>query len=403
MGKLNVNCNNQILPAVRKSNELVARKKKYNAVLLALFCFTSLIFPFCGRTQRVAPEPAASQESHAGPVKWHPGHYYMLVGNGKSEPDYMKQVYAELQATPALLGLQVRYSWRELEPVKGNYDFTSVDKLLAELAAQKKRLVILLQIKSFDADPAYSPVPEYAKGAAYSGGIFAFSNVNKTVIRGYGTKLWNQNIYDRMVALVEKLGQRYNSNPYFEGIGFSESAFGQPYPKNSILLADSVKFYDNVIGLNRQLRTSFPNTMTYQFTNYPRNVLEKFVSNFKELGIALGGPDIFLTDKGLQTTAPPKGIYHYYPELSGIVPLAPSIQHQNFRNTQHDGKGYQPTLPQLLSFARDTLKANYLFWTRDQDFYPQVLELLNASAQRDKPAGGLDPNCPSAYSSCNTE
>ncbi|WP_018626515.1 hypothetical protein [Niabella aurantiaca] len=372
-------------------------RKRRAAILFVCGCLCSLFMVTVGYGQQTA-----SREKK-GVVKWHPGHYYMLAGNGGDEAGYMKQVMAELHATPALQGIQVRFSWQDLEPSKDQYDFSSVDRLLTMLAAEKKRMVILLQVKSFNPDPKYAPVPVYARGAEYSGGMFAFSSVNKTGIRGYGTRLWNQQVYNRMAALIKALGKRYNSNPWFEGIGFSESAFGQPYPKGSIALADSARFYENLMGLNRVLRAAFPNTMTYQFANYPRTILSPLIHTLEEIGSALGGPDIFLTDRGLQTTASPKGAYHYYPELSGIIPLAPSVQHENFRNTQHDGKGYQPTLQQLLSFARDTLKANYLFWTRDLDFYPQILELLNAPGQRDQPAGGLNPGCPIAFKSCNGE
>ena len=52
-----------------------------------------------------------------------------------------------------------------------------------------------------------------------------------------------------------------------------------------------------------------------------------------------------------------------------------------------------------MSFARDTLKANYLFWTRDPKYYSRVLQKLKTLDSSD-PAGGLDSNCPKAYSSC---
>ena len=84
------------------------------------------------------------------PVKWHPGHYAMLVEPGKDSPDHMEKVYRELANTPALRGIVIRFSWAELEPSKGAYNFKSIDKHLAELTERKKRLIILLETKSFD-------------------------------------------------------------------------------------------------------------------------------------------------------------------------------------------------------------------------------------------------------------
>ena len=83
-----------------------------------------------------------------GPVKWHPGHYYTIMGFGKDKTWYMDQVYRELKSTPALRGLQVRYLWAEIEKSEGVYDFASIDRQLAALTTRGKRLVIQVQTKS---------------------------------------------------------------------------------------------------------------------------------------------------------------------------------------------------------------------------------------------------------------
>ncbi|PSJ15718.1 glycoside hydrolase, partial [Nitrosomonas supralitoralis] len=73
-------------------------------------------------------------------VKWHPGHYYTIMNWGNNNSKYLSVVYSELKATPALRGIQMRYLWAELEKSKGVYDFSSIDKRLAELTARNKRL-----------------------------------------------------------------------------------------------------------------------------------------------------------------------------------------------------------------------------------------------------------------------
>ena len=83
------------------------------------------------------------------PVKWHPGHYYTLLGHGKNSDWYLSQVYRELKATPALKGVQIRYDWAELETSPGNYNFYPIVKRLSELSAIGKRLVVVIQMKSF--------------------------------------------------------------------------------------------------------------------------------------------------------------------------------------------------------------------------------------------------------------
>lgn len=329
-------------------------------------------------------------------VKWHPGHYYTILSNGKSKPGYMRQVYQELRTTPALRGLQVRYTWRELEPQEGVYNFSSITQQLAELAEQNKRLIILFELRSFSADTKQIPIPDYVKSEKYEEGAYPFNSYGKSVVRGYGIKLWNQAVIDRLTLLIRALGEQFNSHPYFEGIGFTESAMGQ----SKELTNDRVdQFYKNLLRINKEARQYFPNTMTYQFMNYPRRILGPFIATLKETGTALGGPDIFLEDPGLHDRKNPKGVYHYYPELSGIVPLTPSIQHQNYQATRGDWKGHAPEISELMAFARDTLKANYLFWTRDPKYFPRVLQELNSLDLSD-PAGGLDSKCPKAFGSC---
>lgn len=334
-----------------------------------------------------------------GPVKWHPGHYYTIMGFGKDKTWYMDQVYRELKSTPALRGLQVRYLWAEIEKSEGVYDFASIDRQLAALTTRGKRLVIQVQTKSFD--PEWKLVPDYLKTAKYEGGVFAFGTYGTTTIRGHNIKLWNPMVRDRLIALFRALGKRYNSHPNFEGIGMIETALGQSMdPLSSAQISG---FYANLLSVHQQMRLHFPNTMTIQEVNYPRDILESFVGALKNMGTGLSGPDIFLEEPGLLyegTQYASKGIYHHYPEVAGIIPVAPQVMASNYENTRHDGTGYQPTMLELLAFARDRLKSNYIFWARSPEYYPKVLEMLNWSEQKKDPAGGLSIACPSNFSSC---
>ncbi len=368
--------------------------RQNHALLIILFFSMSMVLVPWGAVYAASTTTALVANS----VKWHPGHYYTIMGD-KNNSTYMTQVYSELKNTPALRGVQIRYSWAELETSYGVYNFTSIDRRLAELAAQNKRLVILLQIKSFD--PKIIPVPEYLKAGIYDEGIFAFNNGGSAIIKGHNIKLWNYKVRDRLVALVSALGKRFNSHPYFEGIGLTETSMGFPIKTLSSTQVDY--FYSNLLIVNRNMRDSFPNTMTFQFTNYPRPALKSFIENLSAMGTGLGGPDTFIEDPGLNYPGDkysPSGVYSYYPKLSGIIPLTPSVMQSNYENTRWDGTGREPTILELLTFARDKLKANYIFWTRATGYYPKVLAILNESNQTSDPAGGLDPTCPKAYTSC---
>ncbi|MDR4517214.1 MAG: beta-galactosidase [Nitrosomonas sp.] len=362
--------------------------KQISIILITSLFFTCMVLV-----------PAGTAHATGNAVKWHPGHYYAIMEWGKNDPAHLAQVYSEILTTPALRGIQIRYTWAELEPNWGVYDFTSIDQRLAELAALGKRLIILLDTKTYNTDTF--PVPDYVRKERFEWGSFAFSGHNKTVAKGYSTKLWNPHVHDRLVELISKLGEHYNAHPYFEGIGLSETSMGHPINALSNIKVDD--YYNNLLSLNQHMRRHFPNTMTYQNTNHPRWILEKFASELKNMGTALGGPDTYIEDPSLNLKDQPytpDGVYSYYAKLSGIVPLTPSVMHKNYTNTRHDDRGYNPTVPELLSFARNTLKANYIFWTRAPKHYEEVLQVLNWRAQTKDPAGGLDSACPAAYSSC---
>lgn len=341
---------------------------------------------------------AAEVPPPPGVVKWHPGHYYAPMTFMRTNPSIMAQVYAELKATPSLRGLQIRFPWPELEPEEGRYDFKGIEQVLTELASVNKHLVILLELKSFS--PQTVPVPNYMRTEAYEGGAFPFSTYGQSTPRGYNLKLWNSGVHDRLVALLAELGKRFNGHANFEGIGLPETAFGQPI--ELVSSHDTDKYYDNLLDVQRQMRVAFPNTLTYQFVNYPREILPGFVDQLRTIGTGMGGPDIFMEDPGLNFDHPnkPKGVYLYYPHMSGLIPLTPSVMQANYDNTRYDGKGRVPTIGELLAFGRDRLKANYLFWTRAPGHFQQVLEQMRQIPLQGNPAGGLDASCPKAYQGC---
>ncbi len=363
---------------------------------LAVLLFAAFLCSWYGLGPWVAG--AAEVPTTPGVVKWHPGHYYAPMTFMRTNPSIMAQVYAELKATPALRGLQMRFSWSELEAEEGRYDFKGIEQVLAELAPMNKQLVILLELKSFS--PQTLPVPNYMRTEAYEGGAFPFSTYGQSTPRGYNLKLWNSGVHDRLVALLAELGKRFNGHASFEGIGLPETAFGQPI--ELVSSHDTDKYYDNLLDVQRHMRVAFPNTVTYQFVNYPREMLAGFIDHMRTIGTGLGGPDIFMDDPGLNFDHPnkPKGVYLYYPHMSGLIPLTPSVMQANYDNTRHDGKGRVPTKGELLAFGRDRLRANYLFWTRAPGHFQQVLEQMRQIPLQGNPAGGLDASCPKAYQGC---
>ena len=375
---------------IKSGVNLISSMKQARLVL------TSALYIAGGVIAPMGTANAASTE----PMKWHPGHYYMLVGDGKSSSNYLNEVYTEMKNTPALRGAVIRYKWAELEPTFGAYDFSAIDLRLAELKSRNKRLIILLETKSAGDNPE-DIVPMYVRTPAYENGTFHISA--QTGRQGRNMKLWNPAIQTRLSALIHELGKRYNAHPNFEGFGFTETAMGNPDSPLSAAQIDH--YYDNLLELNQAARTSFPATMTFQYMNHPRKVLPTFINTMKNTGWAIGCPDVFIEDEGLLAKATKytsQGLYNYYPDLAGSMPLTVQIEDSNYRNTKYDNTGYKPSVTNLLNFAKDTLDVNYIFWTRTPEYAPAVLKLLNSTTQKSTISGGLKSACPGSYKSCVT-
>lgn len=326
----------------------------------------------------------------AAPTKWHPGHYVMLVGDGKYSDRYMSQVYNEMDSHSALRGVAIRYKWSELEKSKGIYDFSSIDKHLAALKLKNKQLIILLEYKSFKPEVL---VPNYLRTAAYEQGIFALGS--GSTIKGYNIKLWNIAVKDRLSALIAALAEHVNSHPNFEAFGLQESTMGQPLiPLTTTQVSG---FYNNLLLVDRHARLKFTNTNLFQLTNYPRTFLQPLVNELVNIGGTLGATDIFLQEAGLfhpGSKYTSKGLYLFFPDMNGKIPLLAQVEKTNYENTKHDGSGYKPTVNELLVFGRDKLFANYILWTRSPGYYTDVLLMLNQKTQTSTPSGGLISICP---------
>lgn len=338
-------------------------------------------------------ESAYSTGMIAGPVKWHPGHYATVMTYQTKVPGYFDELYKELEATPAIRGIQIRFLWSELEDDVGNFTFGAIDQYLSNLQARGKRLVIQVQTRSFGTD--WKLIPEYLKkDAAYEGGQFAYRRDG--VVHGHNVKFWNKAVRMRLARLFKALGERYDGKAFVEGIGMIETAVGDAVPLQTEAQMDA--YYENLLIANQALREAFPTTVTFQEVNFPFKRVGRIVEGLKNRGVGLSSPDAFIHEPKLLD-----GVFAQYPKLSGLVPLGPQVMQTSYRQTTAAG-GREPKVDELVAFTRDKLKANYVFWTRDVGwkdetaYYPKVLAHL---ASFPAGPGGLDARCPAAFLACN--
>jgi hypothetical protein len=332
-------------------------------------------------------------------VKWHPGHYVFVGQSPLTE---------EVLMLPHFRGVQRIYTWRELEPEQGRYDFSSLQADLALVKQHGRQLVVQLTFKSFQKD--VRNVPDYLTGATYGGGVY------RTLKGGYNPVLWNDRVAARFDALIAVLGREFDREPNLEAVNLPETA---PNARLDTAPQAGVEPYSDQVyfeAIKRQmttLRRAFPHTVVIQYTNFPTQLLSQLADYEKEIGVGMGGPDVYPRADAL--SHPEKGVYRLYARLAGTVPLGGAVQHENYAvaykkrsalsrgQTTLNGKPIviEPAdkLPipvrEHLQLAREKLRLNYLFWSHTpKENFENVKKLLADPDLANDPAGGLETRLP---------
>lgn len=342
---------------------------------------------------------ASAQTVETSPVKWNPGHYIALGGGAG---DWMvTDTLKTIAPLPNVRGLLKRYQWRQLETDKGVYNFTPIDEDIAEAQKYGKRLFIMVGTKAFS--NGGKAVPDYMYTSTYSGGAYKIEIGGKETIGskdalGEQMALFDADVRNRLIALVQALGKRYNKNDNFEGITFNETAMGQAVV--DLTASQKEAFFDNLQMVDTAARKAFPNTITMQFINFPRQYMRGMVDNGVANSVSIGGPDTFFEDYDLVTY-----IYPLYDIAAGKVAMGPSVQPENYLTTYKDGPPNPQSVYDLYNYAKNRLHATHMFWTRVADSedvkpWPSLINMFKSTSFTKDAAGGLNTACPTTFYSC---
>lgn len=379
-------------------------------------------------------------------VKYHPGIYVAQFKGTNLASTALDMPLHEFVDYPCIRGWLNRVMWRDLESTQGNYTagFAKIDAWLA-LLPDGKKLQILFEYKTGVSDPATSAellAPDYiTTGTTYDGGTFYYDSTNPNQSAGAGgreLRLWNPNLRARLVALAAAYGAYYNGNPKFEGFCVTEAALQNPITPSDVTADWEQQQWIGLFKFVEALKAGFPNTMVTFFMNYKQIYLNRAinggtfgsvaegqytVAGIKNLGVGLGGPDVCYNDYGLggydSSKTPPvmggtnPGVYSYYADMAGQIPICPSMQRTGFLFSQagpHTLGGIAfPPVNTIYNYAKNNLFANYLYVTRatatatDPDSWATFLAFLNANpAIRDSVTGGLNTGKPAAYAAVIT-
>jgi len=278
-----------------------------------------------------------------------------------------------------IVGAQIMYSWRQLEPKRGVYDFSIIYEDYNYLLSHGKKLFIQFQDVTFNTK--YKAIPDYLMAEEFDGGCTKSYNDNG-VADGWVAKRWNPEVQHQFALLMKALGKEFDGK--IEGINLQESAVGA---NGDIDTSFTPKRYNECLKENMLLlKKAFPNSTTMQYANFmpgewlpweDKGYLRSIYQYGQEIGVGLGGPDLMVQRKGqLNHTI---AMMH---ENNYTVPLGIAIQDgnyigktgadQDYKEESDNGLiGRENIVPLLHAFAKDFLHVNYMFWVHQEPYFSE--------------------------------
>jgi hypothetical protein len=182
-------------------------------------------------TPAAAQMPASASSAIHGIYAWNAVHDYPLQGGWSIDPAILTDA--------SVGGVVLRFSWQDIEPSEGTFDWSTVDKLVAQAGSYGKfvSLTVMPGVRS----PAW----------VYRAGAQSFTFVWSL---GWGFPLcsvqrlpvpWDPVFLSNWNALVQALGARYNSNSTIAsvkltGVNSATSETFLPTSQNAIISNNSV-------------------------------------------------------------------------------------------------------------------------------------------------------------------
>jgi hypothetical protein len=341
-------------------------------------CIASSIFTLLALVSAAAASAA---------VKWHPGHYLMLDAYS-SQATHFSQIN-EIANVSSIKGVELRVWWYQLETSKGKYNFSKVDTYLKKVKSlpAPKRLVVRIMDRKFGVNSRSGIVPTYLMSERiYRGGVTASKN-------GYVARLWEAPVMDRLIAVYQAMGRRYDNEPYFEGIRTGETTLG--FGKSAPAGYSHAALENQYERLARSARAAMPRTSLFFSTNYLGNnaVMGELIQSFVGPGVAVGGPNVMPYN---MTQGQRVWTGQFGADFRGLLPIVNSVEPGELGGNLGN---YTPK--QISNFAYGTLHVSHLFWSRNtwsgnsgQRWSTGILPFLRTNPP-------TRTNCPTVYGLCS--
>jgi hypothetical protein len=287
-----------------------------------------------------------------------------------------------------VVGAQLKYTWKELEPGKDRYDFSGIRDDLEFLSRHGKSLFIQVQDISFT--KKWVSVPRYiVDDSEYNGGVaLQYDTDDDDNIRsedGRIARRWDKNVATRFHKLLAALGKEFDGK--IEGINLSETAVGfgetgKLYPKGF-----TPEIYRQAI-LNQMgaLSAAFPNSTAIQYANFmpgewlpweDKGYLESLYEYAKAHDVGMGGPDIKIYKKAQMNHS-----YKFLKAFTDDIDVGMAVQYGNYEEINPKASK-QVRVEEIYAFGQDEIGADYIFWSTQEPYYSRSVLPFIASLSLD--------------------
>lgn len=258
------------------------------------------------------------------------GHYISIPRDGD-----LIDIGAAL-VKPGVAGVQVRFTWAELEPWRDCYNFSRV-KAAADLAhSAGLELVAMIEDKTFvDEDP----VPRYMAEYSYEN-----TRGGRTAAR------WRPEVETRLAALAREL--QVGKGRGLGGICFQETAPG--------LLPEQLDASGYTAEMYAQALVHLSHHCDYLYVNFIPRGQDRLAWIVKNAACRVGGPDV-LPEGPPDDDALDRLVYPQLKAAPNRVRQFSSMQHDSYSHPRRDEPRFW-TLDELVDWAVEELRVDTLFW-----------------------------------------
>ena len=272
-------------------------------------------------------------------------------------------------------GAEIKYTWRSLEPQKGLYDFSAIEKDISFLQSKGKRLFIQLQDVSFD--PKIVNVPTYiTNDPEYAGGAnlqydFKDDKDNEPKEMGWVSRRWDKTVRERYTILLDEIANQFDGR--IEGIVLPETSVefgmtGKYFPTKY----NPEKYRNSIIEIMKAAHNAFKKSLVLQYANFmpgewlpwdDKGYLASIFEEAQSLKIGIGGPDIIPYKKGQMNHS-----YYFAHKYYGKIKLGYAVQEGNY-SQMNARTGKIMTIDDIYTFASEYLKSDYIFWYPEEPYF----------------------------------